>query len=75
MSADRLDSTRIVTIRHLKSRPDSPECHFARDLEILQRNVIEGVRNVGGSTRSNSDRHGPSYEKSTRLAESHFARD
>ena len=46
-----------------------------RDLEILQHNVIKGVRNVGGSTRSDSDRHDPSCEKSTRLAGSHFARD
>ena len=25
MSADRLDPTRIVTARHMKSRPDSPK--------------------------------------------------
>lgn len=49
--------------------------HFARDLEILQHNVIDGVRNVGGSTRPNSDHHDLSYEKSTQLVGSHFARD
>ena len=52
-----------------------PGSHLARDLEKVQHNAIEGVRIIVGWSRSDSDRHDPSYEKTTRLTGNYLARD
>ena len=53
MSADRVDRTRVYTTRDTGG-------HLARDLEKYRQTVMRRPRNVGGSGRSESDRHDPS---------------